>query len=72
MVACVHRGGGSKGTHCKSAKTIYGVCATLMGVVLKGKLELEMEVVTEEEHNLKPAGKARDEPNLNPKLDPPK
>eukprot|EP00731_Ephydatia_muelleri_P020356 Em0013g83a len=38
---------------------------------LTGKLELEMEVVTEEEHNLKPAGKARDEPNLNPKLDPP-
>ena len=48
------------------------VCVTLMGVVMKGKLELEMEVMTEEEHNLKPAGKARDEPNLNPKLDPPK
>ena len=72
MVACVHRGGGSKGTHCKSAVTIYGVGTMLKGVVLKGKFELEMEVVTEEEHNVKPAGKARDEPNLNPKLDPPK
>lgn len=38
----------------------------------QGKLELEMEVVTAEEETLRPAGKARDEPNLNPVLDPPK
>lgn len=38
---------------------------------LQGKLELEFEVVPEEEAELRPAAKARDEPNLNPKLDPP-
>ena len=38
----------------------------------QGKLELEMEVVTEEEEQLRPAGKSRDEPTMNPVLDPPK
>jgi len=38
---------------------------------LAGKLELEMEVVSEEEEQLRPAGKSRDEPNMNPVLDPP-
>lgn len=35
-------------------------------------MELEFEIVKEEEAELRPAGKARDEPNLNPALDPPK
>ena len=39
---------------------------------LQGKLELELEIVSEEEEQLRPAGKARDEPNLNPTLEPPK
>ena len=38
----------------------------------QGKLELEMEVVSADEEQLRPAGKARDEPNMNPVLDPPK
>ncbi|XP_041370601.1 myoferlin-like isoform X3 [Gigantopelta aegis] len=38
---------------------------------LTGKLELELELLTEEEANERPAGTARDEPNENPKLDPP-
>lgn len=38
---------------------------------LQGKLELEFEVLTEEEAKLRPAGKGREEPNQNPKLDPP-
>lgn len=40
-------------------------------IILQGKLELEFEIVSEEEEQLRPAAKARDEPNLNPKLDPP-
>ena len=31
-----------------------------------------MEIVNEEEEQLRPAGKARDEPNLNPALPEPK
>ncbi|KAL5475170.1 hypothetical protein EMCRGX_G027237 [Ephydatia muelleri] len=41
------------------------------GRELTGKLELEMELVTAEEHEQRPAGKARDEPNTNPVLSPP-
>ena len=37
----------------------------------QGKLELEIEILTEEEALLKPAAKARDEPNLNPHLEEP-
>lgn len=40
--------------------------------VVQGKVELELEVVTLEEEQIRPAGKAREDPNDNPKLDPPK
>lgn len=33
---------------------------------------MEMEVVSEEESKLRPAGMGRDEPNMNPKLAEPK
>ena len=33
---------------------------------------MEMEIVTLEEEQIRPAGKARDEPNMNPFLEPPK
>lgn len=33
---------------------------------------MTLEIVTEEEAELKPAGQGRDEPNMNPPLDPPK
>ena len=33
---------------------------------------MELEIVTLEEEQLRPAGMAREEPNMNPKLDPPK
>ena len=32
---------------------------------------MEIEIVTEEEAELRPAGKARDDPNMNPHLDKP-
>lgn len=40
--------------------------------VFQGKVEMTLEIVTEQEADEKPAAKARDEPNMNPKLDPPK
>ena len=39
---------------------------------VQGKLELEFELVSEEEEQLRPAARARDDPNMNPVLDPPK
>ncbi|KAM4704437.1 myoferlin isoform 1-T1 [Rhinophrynus dorsalis] len=39
--------------------------------VLAGKVELTLEVLNEKEAEERPAGKGRDEPNMNPKLDPP-
>ncbi|XP_033881789.3 myoferlin isoform X2 [Acipenser ruthenus] len=38
---------------------------------LTGKVEMTLEIVTEKEAEERPAGKGRDEPNMNPKLDPP-
>ncbi|XP_061078522.1 myoferlin-like isoform X1 [Conger conger] len=38
---------------------------------LGGKVEMTLEIVSEKEIDEKPAGKGRDEPNMNPKLDPP-
>lgn len=35
-------------------------------------MEMTLEVVEENEADERPAGKGRDEPNMNPKLDPPK
>jgi len=40
--------------------------------VQAGKLEMSVEICTEEEHEEKPCAKARDEPNMNPKLEKPK
>ncbi|CAH2322358.1 myoferlin isoform X3 [Pelobates cultripes] len=39
--------------------------------ILAGKIELTLEVLNEKEAEERPAGKGRDEPNMNPKLDPP-
>uniref|UniRef100_A0A8C1DB58 Myoferlin like n=1 Tax=Cyprinus carpio carpio TaxID=630221 RepID=A0A8C1DB58_CYPCA len=39
--------------------------------ILAGKVEMTLEVVEETEAEERPAGKGRDEPNMNPKLDPP-
>lgn len=39
---------------------------------LTGKLEMTLEVLTEEEAVAKPAGKGREDPNQNPKLEEPK
>ncbi|CAF3822313.1 unnamed protein product [Adineta steineri] len=38
---------------------------------LTGKLELELEILTEEEAAQRPAGRGQEEPNENPHLDPP-
>ena len=38
----------------------------------QGKLEMTLEIVTESEHEERPAGHGRDEPNMNPKLEDPR
>ena len=40
--------------------------------VLAGKVEMELELVTREEAEERPAGQGQEEPNMNPHLDPPK
>ncbi|KAH8869934.1 Myoferlin [Schistosoma japonicum] len=40
--------------------------------LLTGKIEMEMELLTKAEADLRPAGKAREDPNDNPHLEPPK
>ncbi|XP_019953049.2 myoferlin [Paralichthys olivaceus] len=39
--------------------------------VLSGKVEMTLEIIEEKEKEERPAGKGRDEPNMNPKLDQP-
>lgn len=39
--------------------------------LVQGKVEMSLEIVTEEEHEERPAGLGRDEPNMNPHLDEP-
>ncbi|KFU91022.1 Dysferlin, partial [Chaetura pelagica] len=40
--------------------------------ILAGKLEMTLEIVAEQEHEERPAGVGRDEPNMNPRLEDPK
>lgn len=40
--------------------------------ISQGKVEMTLEIVEEKEMEERPAGKGRDEPNMNPKLDHPK
>lgn len=39
---------------------------------MAGKCELEFEILTEEEALCKPAGRGREAPNENPRLEPPR
>ncbi|XP_011486215.1 myoferlin isoform X2 [Oryzias latipes] len=39
--------------------------------VLGGKVEMTLEIISEADADERPAGKGRDEPNMNPRLDPP-
>ncbi|XP_061439658.1 dysferlin isoform X3 [Rhineura floridana] len=39
---------------------------------IAGKLEMTLEIINEQEHEERPAGLGRDEPNMNPKLEDPK
>uniref|UniRef100_A0A8C2U8A5 Myoferlin n=1 Tax=Coturnix japonica TaxID=93934 RepID=A0A8C2U8A5_COTJA len=54
----------------KSMKGWWPCCVEKDGSrVLAGKVEMTLEVVNEKEAEERPAGKGRDEPNMNPKLD---
>ena len=43
-----------------------------MCLLLQGKIEMELELITGEEADERPAGLGQEEPNQHPKLDPPK
>ena len=53
-------------------KVLVYISTLLVQLILQGKVEMTIELLTKEEAEVKPAGKARDEPNQNPTLDPPK
>uniref|UniRef100_A0A669Q0X6 Myoferlin n=1 Tax=Phasianus colchicus TaxID=9054 RepID=A0A669Q0X6_PHACC len=54
----------------KSMKGWWPCCVEKDGSrILAGKVEMTLEVVNEKEAEERPAGKGRDEPNMNPKLD---
>lgn len=40
--------------------------------ISQGKVEMTLEIVEEKEMDERPAGKGRDEPNMNPRLEQPK
>ncbi|XP_041442887.1 dysferlin isoform X3 [Xenopus laevis] len=40
--------------------------------ILAGKVEMTLEIINEQEHEERPAGIGRDEPNMNPRLEDPK
>lgn len=48
------------------------VCVLCVEYMFKGMVEVELELLTLEEVELLPAGKGRDEPNMNPFLPEPK
>ncbi|XP_048456952.1 dysferlin [Rhincodon typus] len=57
----------------KSVKGWWPCVAESLGEkTLAGKVEMTLEIVTEEEKEERPAGQGRDEPNMNPKLEEPK
>lgn len=47
------------------------VCENNGEKILAGKVEMSLELVSEQEHEERPAGLGRDEPNMNPHLDEP-
>lgn len=65
------------GVSCSSQHTSYFYFLILWFLgyyfkYLQGKVEMTLEIVEEKEMQERPAGKGRDEPNMNPKLDQPK
>lgn len=50
----------------------YFFCNKKNVCLFQGKVEMEMELVSVEEAEERPAGQGQEEPNMNPKLDPPK
>jgi hypothetical protein len=53
----------------KMIKALSLLC--LSQIYFQGKVEMEIEILTEEEALRKPAGRGRENPNMNPVLDPP-
>uniref|UniRef100_H2LS40 Myoferlin like n=1 Tax=Oryzias latipes TaxID=8090 RepID=H2LS40_ORYLA len=67
----------AKPTSLFSRKSVRGwwPCANAQNgscVLTQGKVEMTLEIVDEKEAEERPAGRGRNEPNMNPKLDPPR
>ena len=45
---------------------------TIVSLLLQGKVELTLEIISDEEAEQKPTGQGREEPNAYPKLEEPK
>eukprot|EP00058_Branchiostoma_floridae_P024963 XP_002610453.1 hypothetical protein BRAFLDRAFT_124267 [Branchiostoma floridae] len=56
---------------CRGWWPAYLIDKDTQEMTLTGKLEMTVEVIPGEEVDARPAGKGRDEPNMNPKLDDP-
>lgn len=69
-----NKNGRSGSTPCAEVKIFVkrDVMCLTCSALLKGKVEMTLEVLNEKEADERPAGKGRDEPNMNPKLEPPK
>lgn len=50
----------------------FQVSLKMCFTISQGKVEMTLEIMEEKEVEERPAGKGRDEPNMNPKLDQPK
>ncbi|CAB1338056.1 unnamed protein product [Coregonus sp. 'balchen'] len=66
-----HKSDGAKSLFAQQSVRGWWPCVTEQDgtKVLGGKVEMTLEIVAEKEVDEKPAGKGRDEPNMNPKLD---
>lgn len=62
----------------KGQQRFVVACCSLFSILhilylcFQGKVEMTLEIVSEADADERPAGKGRDEPNMNPKLDLPK
>lgn len=85
LVAMCNRAGWKTCTWCMFMSpahlfVIFFKCVFFCGILFKalflknlqGKVEMTLEIVDEKEMEERPAGKGREEPNINPRLEPPK
>lgn len=58
-------------SHCSTCGVWTSWFIVFLSFLLQGKVEMSLEIVTEQEQEERPAGLGRDEPNMNPHLEEP-